>query len=236
VPETIIYPIMDAEEQKNLRKKIAVMVPASFIGLGLIFFVPAGTLDYWEAWVFIAVLLVPFFFVLTYLLRKEPELQVRRMRLSERESAQRRIIRASSLIFFSGLLIPGLDHRFGWSDIPVVTVLTADLLVILGYALVFLVFKENPFASRVVEVEHDQRVISTGPYALVRHPMYLGTSIMWLATPIALGSFWALPVFLILPLVLVYRILNEEEVLCKELPGYREYTQTVKYRLIPGIW
>jgi protein-S-isoprenylcysteine O-methyltransferase Ste14 len=227
---------MDAEQQKKLRKKIAVLVPAVFLGLGLIFFVPAATLDYWEAWVFIAVLLVPFLFVLTYLLRKDPELLVRRIRFNEKESAQRRIIRASSLIFFTGFLIPGLDHRYGWSDIPVEAVLTADALVIVGYALIFLVFKENPFASRVVEVEQGQRVISTGPYALVRHPMYLGTSIMWLATPIALGSYWALPVFLILPIVLVYRIMNEEEVLLRELPGYREYTQKVKYRLIPGIW
>ena len=227
---------MEAEEQKKLRKKIALLVPAVFVGLGLIFFVPAGTLDYWEAWVYCAVLLVPFVFVLTYILRKDPELLARRIRLNEKEPAQRRIIRASSLIFFTGFLIPGLDHRFGWSDIPVEAVLAANVLVIVGYALVFLVFKENPFASRVVEVEPDQRVISSGPYALVRHPMYLGTSIMWLATPIALGSYWALPVFLILPIVLVYRIMNEEEVLQRELPGYREYTQTVKYRLIPGIW
>jgi protein-S-isoprenylcysteine O-methyltransferase Ste14 len=227
---------MDAEEQKKLRKKIALLVPAVFLGLGLIFFVPAGTPDYWEAWVYCAVLLVPFLFVLTYLLRKDPELLARRIRLNEKESAQRRIIRASGLIFFTGFLIPGLDHRFGWSDIPVEAVLAANVLVILGYILVFLVFKENPFASRVVEVEPDQRVISTGPYAMVRHPMYLGTSIMWLATPIALGSYWALPVFLFLPIVLVYRIMNEEEVLLRELPGYREYIQKVKYRLIPGIW
>jgi len=227
---------MEAEKQKKLRKKIALLVPAVFVGLGLIFFVPAGTLDYWEAWVYCAVLLVPFVFVLTYILRKDPELLARRIRLNEKEPAQRRIIRASSLIFFTGFLIPGLDHRYGWSDIPVEAVLAANVLVIVGYALVFLVFKENPFASRVVEVEPDQRVISSGPYALVRHPMYLGTSIMWLATPIALGSYWALPVFLILPIVLVYRIMNEEEVLQRELPGYREYTQTVKYRLIPGIW
>ena len=227
---------MEAEKQKKLRKKIALLVPAVFLGLGLIFFVPAGTLDYWEAWVYCAVLLVPFVFVLTYILRKDPELLARRIRLNEKEPAQRRIIRASSLIFFTGFLIPGLDHRYGWSDIPVEAVLAANVLVIVGYALVFLVFKENPFASRVVEVEPDQRVISSGPYALVRHPMYLGTSIMWLATPIALGSYWALPVFLILPIVLVYRIMNEEEVLQRELPGYREYTQTVKYRLIPGIW
>jgi len=227
---------MDAEELKILRIKIAGLVPAVFLGLGLILFVPAGTLDYWEAWVYCAVLLVPFLFVLTYLLRKDPELLVRRLRLNERESAQKRIIRASSLIFFTGFLIPGLDHRYSWSDIPVDAVLAADVLVILGYALVFLVFKENPFASRVVEVEQGQSVISTGPYALVRHPMYLGTIIMWLATPLALGSFWALPVFLIMPIILVYRIMNEEEVLLRELPGYREYTHKVKYRLIPGIW
>lgn len=227
---------MDVEEQKKLRKKISVLVPAVFLVLGLIFFIPAGTLDYWEAWVYCIVLLVPFLFVLTYLLSKDPELLARRIRHNEKESAQRRIIGASGVIFFIGFLIPGLDHRYGWSEIPAGAVLGADVLVILGYVLVFLVFKENPFASRVVEVEPDQKVISTGPYALVRHPMYLGTSIMWLATPVALGSYWALPVFLILPIVLVYRIRNEEEVLLRELPGYREYTMTVKCRLIPGIW
>ena len=227
---------MDAEEQKKLRKKIALLVPAVFLGLGLIFFVPAGTLDYWEAWVYCAVLLVPFLFVLTYLLRKDPELLARRIRFREKESSQRIIIGASGLLFFTGFLIPGLDHLYGWSDIPVVAVLAADALIILGYTLVFLVFKKNPFASRVVEVVQDQKVISTGPYTLIRHPMYLGTSIMWLATPVALGSYWALPIFLILPIVLVYRIMNEEEVLLRELPGYREYMQTVRYRLIPGIW
>ena len=233
---TVIYDAMDAGEQTNLKKKIALLVPAGFLVLGLIFFVPAGTLDYWEAWVYCAVLLVPFIVVLIYLVRKNPELLARRMRLREKESTQKRIVSASGIIFFLGFLIPGLDHRFGWSEVPVGTVLAADALVFLGYVLVFLVFLENPFASRVVEVEPGQRVISSGPYALVRHPMYLGTSIMWLATPIALGSYWALPVFFILPLVLVYRILNEEEVLLKELPGYREYMQKVRYRLIPFIW
>ena len=227
---------MDAEEQKKLRKKIALLVPTVFIALGLIFFVPAGTLAYWEAWVYCAVLLVPFLFVLTYLLRNDPELLRRRIRFNERESAQRRIIRVSGLIFFTGFLIPGLDHRYGWSDIPVEAVLAADVLVIVGYVLIFLVFQENPYASRVVEVERDQNVIATGPCALVRHPMYLGTSIMWFATPVALGSFWALPIFLVMPIVLVYRIMNEEEVLLRELPGYREYTQKVRYRLISGIW
>jgi protein-S-isoprenylcysteine O-methyltransferase Ste14 len=227
---------MDAAERRRLRIKIVVLVPAVFLFLGLLFFVSAGTLDYWEAWVYCAVLFVPFLVVLTYLLVYDPELLARRMRLREKESAQKRIISASGILFLIGFLIPGLDHRFGWSEVPVCGVLAADVLVTFGYALVFLVFLWNPFASRVVEVEPGQKVISTGPYALVRHPMYLGTSIMWLATPIALGSYWALPVFLILPLVLVCRIHNEEEVLVRELPGYREYTLSVRYRLIPGIW
>jgi hypothetical protein len=120
---------MDAEEQKKLREKIALLVPAVFLGLCLIFFVPAGTLDYWEAWIFCAVLLVPFLFVLTCLLIKDPELLARRIRLNKKESAQRRIIGASGLIFFTGFLIPGLDHRYGWSDIPVEAVLAANVLV-----------------------------------------------------------------------------------------------------------
>ena len=227
---------MDAGEEKILKKKIVLLVPALFLVLGLVFFVPAGTLDYWEAWIYCVVLLVPFLFVLAYLLRTDPELLVRRTRLRENEPAQRRIVGASALLFLIGFLIPGLDRRFGWSEIPVWAVLAADALVILGYALVFLVFRENPFASRVVQVDAGQTVISTGPYAVVRHPMYLGVSIMWLATPVALGSYWALPVFLILPFVLVFRIRNEEEVLLRELPGYREYTQVVRYRLIPGVW
>jgi protein-S-isoprenylcysteine O-methyltransferase Ste14 len=202
----------------------------------MMLFVPAGTLLYWEAWVYCAALLIPFLFVVTYLLRKDPELLVRRIRFREEEPDQRRIIGVSRLIFLVAFLIPGLDQRFGWSDVPVAVVLAANALVILGYAFVFLVFRENTFASRIVEIEHSQKVISTGPYSIVRHPMYLGISIMFLATPLALGSYWALPVFLIFPLVLTYRIMNEEEVLLRDLPGYREYTQKVRYRLIPSIW
>jgi len=227
---------MDTEERKPLSKKIVLLVPATLLVLGLLFFVPAGTLDYWEAWVYCAVIIVPFLVVFAWLFRNNPELMARRMRFEEKEPAQKRIVRVSGLIFLAGFLIPGLDRRFGWSEIPVEAVLFADVLVIVGYALVFLVFRENPFTSRVVEVEPGQTVISTGPYAIVRHPMYLGVSIMWIATPVALGSYWALPVFLIMPVILVYRILNEEEVLLRELPGYRDYTRKVRYRIIPGIW
>jgi protein-S-isoprenylcysteine O-methyltransferase Ste14 len=227
---------MDTEERKTISKKTVLLVPATLLVLGLLFFVPAGTLDYWEAWVYCAVIIVPFLLVFAWLFRNNPELLARRMRFEEKEPTQKRIVGASGLIFLVGFLIPGLDRRFGWSEIPVEAVLFADVLVIVGYALVFFVFRENPFTSRVVEVEPGQTVISTGPYAIVRHPMYLGVSIMWIATPVALGSYWALPVFLIMPVILVYRIRNEEEVLLRELPGYREYTRKVRYRIIPGIW
>jgi protein-S-isoprenylcysteine O-methyltransferase Ste14 len=227
---------MDDEELKKLKKRILVLVPACFLFLCLVFFVPAGTPDYWEAWVYIGVLFVPSLFVLAYLFRKDPELLARRTRLREKESSQRKIIGVSGILFLIGFLIPGLDHRYGWSGVDPAAVLAADALIILGYILVLLVFRENPFASRVVEVEPGQKVITTGPYAVIRHPMYLGTGIIWLATPVALGSWYALPVFLIMPVILAFRILNEEEVLLRELPGYREYTGTVKYRLIPGIW
>jgi len=227
---------MDAGEYRRLKKKIAVLFPAVLLVLGLVLFVPAGTLDYWEAWVYCAVLVIPFIFVATWLLNKDPELLARRIRHNEKEPAQKRVIEVSRLVFLIAFIIPGLDHRFGWSDVPVGAVLASNALVFLGYVLVFLVFRKNTYASRVVEVEQGQKVISTGPYALVRHPMYLGTGIMFLATPLALGSYWALPVFLMLPCVLVYRIRNEEEVLLRELAGYQEYMQKVRYRLIPFIW
>ncbi|PIZ99607.1 hypothetical protein COX84_00800 [Candidatus Micrarchaeota archaeon CG_4_10_14_0_2_um_filter_49_7] len=142
----------------------------------------------------------------------------------------------SSVVFLIGFLIPGLDRRFGWSNIPVEFVLAADALVLMGYAWTFLVFRENSYALRIIEVEKGQQVISTGPYSVIRHPMYLGVMIMFLATPIALGSYFALPAFLLLPPLLVYRILNEEVVLNRGLLGYGDYCKKNRYRLIPFVW
>jgi protein-S-isoprenylcysteine O-methyltransferase Ste14 len=212
--------------------RVVLIVPI----LGAILFIPAGTLAYWQAWAYLGVLLIPFAFVVGYFLKTNPDFLERRMQMREREPAQRRIIGLSFLWFALTFILPGLDRRFGWSDVPAPVVLAADLVILLGYGLIILVFRENEFAGRTVRVEQGQRVIATGPYALVRHPMYLGTLLMYLATPIALGSWWALiPALLIVP-ILAARIINEEQVLARDLPGYPEYCRRVHFRLVPGIW
>ena len=158
------------------------------------------------------------------------------MHTQEREPQQKWASLLTTAWFLLVFLIPGFDRRFGWSSVPAGIVLAADALVFLGYVLIFAVLRENSYASRVVEVEQGQKVISSGPYSIVRHPLYLGTVVMFTLTPLALGSYWGLiPTPLILPL-LAARLLNEEQVLAKELPGYTEYMQKVRFRLIPGIW
>jgi protein-S-isoprenylcysteine O-methyltransferase Ste14 len=200
------------------------------------FFLPAGTIRYWEAWVYCGILFIPTFFVSIYLLKNNPELLQRRMRTKERERPQRLIVRLLLLAFFLAFIVPGLDHRFNWSSVPLAVVIIADVIILAGYLVFFFVLRENEYASRIVEVEKGQKVISTGPYAIVRHPMYLGGLLMYLFSPIALGSFWAIIAFIPLPVLFILRLLNEEQVLVKELPGYKDYMQEVKYRLIPFVW
>jgi protein-S-isoprenylcysteine O-methyltransferase Ste14 len=212
--------------------RVLVFVPAMF----LLFFLPAGTFAYWEAWLYLAILLIPMMFVFSYLIKNDPELLERRMRMREKVSEQKLIIKFSYLVFLVIFLLPGFDRRWEWSQVPVAVVLAAGLVVLFGYGIFFLVMRENRYASRIIEVEQEQTVISTGPYAIVRHPMYLGALLMYLASPLALGSYWALiPALLTIP-ILVARILNEEKVLARELTGYREYMQTTRFHLIPGIW
>lgn len=221
---------------KKLKTTVFVRFFAGFFVIGLMLFLPAGTFDYWEAWLYLAVILVPMTFVVAYLLKNDSALLERRMRLKEKETRQKKVVSTSALVLLVGFLIPGFDHRFGWSNMQAEVAIAADAIVFLAYVFTALVLRENSYASRVIEVEKGQKVISSGPYALVRHPMYLGMSLLLLATPIALGSYWALLAFLPIPPMLAIRLLNEEEVLRRELPGYEEYRKKVKYRLIPFIW
>ena len=220
----------------ELRERVLLIYFAGLLVVALVLFGPAGTFDYWQAWAYIGTVFVPMLFVLAYFLLKDQEFLKRRMRTKEKEAEQGWIIKITTLIFMVAFLLPGLDRRFGWSGVPAEFSLAADVVILLGYALVFLVFRENSYASRTVEVLEGQKVVASGPYSIIRHPMYLGTLLMYLATPIALGSYVAFPPFLLLVPAIVLRIISEEKVLRRDLAGYAEYCEKTKYRLIPYIW
>jgi len=207
-----------------------------FVVMGLMFFLPAGNFNYWEAWLYMAILVTPIVIFLFYLIKHDPELLERRMRTKEKESQQKTITKIGSLIFILIYLIPGFDQRYGWSSVPIAIIIIADIIVFLGYLLFIRVLLENSYASRVVEVEQQQKVITTGPYKIVRHPLYLAVLLMYSFGPLALDSYWAMIGSVLLILILVARIKNEEKVLSKELDGYQNYLEKTKYRLVPGIW
>lgn len=220
----------------QLRNKILIRFIAGIIVISAMLFLLAGSFLYWQGWLYLGVIFVPLFFAVSYFLKNDPGLLERRMKMREKIGEQKRIVLLSSIIFLVGFLIPGLDYRYQWSDVPVVLVLAADVTVFLGYSIVFLTLRENSYASRIIEVEPGQKVISTGPYAVIRHPMYAGVLLMFLFTPLALGSYWAMVVFIPLAVMIMFRILNEEEVLSRDLAGYQEYCRKVRYRLIPRVW
>jgi protein-S-isoprenylcysteine O-methyltransferase Ste14 len=220
----------------SLKKKILFRFMMFPVFMGIFFFLPAGSLKFWEAWAYSLILLPLMFFAVFYFLKRDPELLERRTKMKEKEKEQKAIITMSSVIFLIGFLIPGFDYRFSWSHVPTYLVIVSDVLVLLGYLIFLFVLRENSYASRIVEVEENQKVITTGPYAIARHPMYSGVLIMFLATPLALGSSWAMVMVIPLPFLLVGRILNEEKVLLKGLPGFKEYCQKTRYRLIPFVW
>jgi protein-S-isoprenylcysteine O-methyltransferase Ste14 len=171
-----------------------------------------------------------------YLLMYNPVLLERRLKMREEEPQQRRIITVSTVVLLVTFLLPGFDKRFGWSSVPIWLVIAADVVVLLGYLLFVLTLRENEYASRTVEVEQQQRVITTGPYSLVRHPLYLAAALIFGFSPLALGSYWALIPGALFPVLLVARILDEEKLLLRDLDGYADYCKVVPYRLIPGVW
>jgi protein-S-isoprenylcysteine O-methyltransferase Ste14 len=207
--------------------------------MAAIIFLPAWTLDYWQAWTFLAVFFASVLAITVYLMKNDPKLLERRANAgpgAEQEKSQKIIQSLAAIAFIAMFVVSALDHRFGWSSVPPYVSLLGDVLVALGLYFVFLVFKENSFASGTIEVGAEQRVIATGPYALVRHPMYIGALVMLLGVPLALGSWWGLLTIIPMVLVLVARLLDEEKFLAKNLAGYSDYQSKVKSRLIPLIW
>lgn len=202
-------------------------------------FISAGTLSYWQAWVYLAVFAVCTILITVYLARNDRELLEGRVKagpVAETRKSQQVIQGLASLFFIGIFIVPGMDFRFGWSSVPAAVCLIADGLVALGFYFVFLVFRENSYTRATIEVSAEQKVIGTGPYRIVRHPMYAGAMLLVVATPVALGSLVAVPFAIPLILVVIVRLLDEEKFLSANLTGYVQYTQKVRYRLVPGVW
>lgn len=214
---------------------------AIFVVYATLLFLPAGTLKFWEAWVLVAIMFIPAIVFSAYYLKHDPQLVERRLQFKEKVKEQRVVMKVAVVVFVAAFLIPGLDHRIGWTrelagDVATWLKMAAQALVLGGYLLCHWVVGVNRFASRTIQVEAGQKVITGGPYALVRHPMYFGMLGMWLCVPVALGSYVALPVFALLVPVIVLRLLNEEKVLRQELPGYEAYCEKTRFRLVPYVW
>ena len=218
----------------------------AFIGLialvlvmAALIFGAAGTRHYWQGWVFLVCYFGASIAITLYLATRDPALLARRMRggpWAEKEPTQRVIMSIASAGFLALLVVAGLDHRFGWSQMPDGVAIAGDLLMLLGWLGIFRVFQENSFTSSTIELAADQRVISTGPYAIVRHPMYAAALVMLLAIPISLGSWWGVLVIIVLLPALIWRLLDEEDFLSQNLPGYVAYQNRVRYRLLPRVW
>jgi protein-S-isoprenylcysteine O-methyltransferase Ste14 len=220
----------------GLKRRALINAIVSVPLIWLIIFLPAGTFDYWQAWVFIAIISVCGLLTSAYFWRKDRSLLERRMRFTETDRAQKLIVALIYSLLVTTIVLAARDHRMHWSSDIAWLVVLGDVLVVAGSYVYFLVFRENSFAAATIQVSADQRVISTGPYAVVRHPLYVGLLITVIGIPLALGSYWALLLLLpMLPLV-VWRLQNEEAFLAKSLPGYRQYQQTLRWRLIPGLF
>lgn len=209
---------------------------AGFLMVGVLLFLPAGTLNYWNAWLFMALLFIPMFFLGVVLAVKSPELLQKRLNSKEKESEQSVVVLLSFVMFLGGFIVSALDFRFGWSKMPMAVIIVAAVVLLISYGLYAEVMRENAYLSRTVEIQEGQKVIDTGLYGIVRHPMYFVTTLLFLSIPMVLGSWIGFAIFLIYPLILIKRIKNEEKILEEGLKGYREYKEKVRYRMIPFIW
>ena len=199
-------------------------------------FIPAGTINYWNAWVFVGVLFVPMFIAGIVMMIKNPELLKQRLDAKEKESEQKLVILGSGIMFLSGFIVAGLNYRYQWLILPNLMIIIASIIFIISYILYAEVLRENTYLSRTIKVQENQKVVDSGLYGIVRHPMYAITILLFLSMPLILGSIYSFIIFLIYPILIALRIKNEEEVLEKELNGYTEYKKKVKYRIIPFIW
>jgi protein-S-isoprenylcysteine O-methyltransferase Ste14 len=227
---------MTNRERSSLIRKMITRFSLVPLFIGICTLLPAGTFSYWQVYLYFSVLVIPMIFVLMYFFKRDPKFLERRTKGAEKVKEQKLIQLINLPVFMAAFIIPGLDRRFGWSDIPPEVIIATDAVILGGYLIIFMVFRENSYASRIVEIDKGHKVITTGLYSVVRHPMYLGVLIMYLPTPLALGSYWGLIPMALLPVALVFRILNEEKVLKENLEGYNEYCLKTKYRLIPYIW
>lgn len=204
--------------------------------VGLLIFLPAGTVSYFNGWLLMGILFVPMFFAGIVMMFKNPELLKKRLNAKEKHQEQNMVIKLSGLMFLVGFILAGLGFRFGWDPLPKGVTIGAAVVFLIAYLLYAEVLRENTYLSRTIEVQEDQKVIDTGLYGIVRHPMYSATVLLFLSMPLVLGSLYSFLIFLAYPFIIAKRIVHEEAFLEKELSGYREYKQKVKYRLIPYIW
>ncbi len=222
----------------NLKLFIGAIIKFIFgvIIIGALLFVPAGSFEYWNGWLFMGLLFIPMFIAGIVLMIKNPELLRKRLNAKESEIEQKQVLLFSGLMFISGFIIAGLNYRYNWIEIPNLVVIISSVLFVIAYVLYAEVLRENTYLSRTIEVQENQKVVDTGLYGIVRHPMYAVTVLLFLAMPLVLGSIISFAIFLIYPLIIAKRIKNEEAVLEKDLNGYKDYKKKVKYKMIPFIW
>lgn len=204
--------------------------------IGILLFIPAGTIEYWNAWILMALLFIPMFIVGIVLMIKNPDLLRKRLNVKENEKEQKKVIALSGLMFILGFVFAGMNFRYKWINLPNIVIIISSIVFVIAYILYGEVLRENAYLSRTIEVQENQKVIDTGLYGIVRHPMYATTILLFLSIPLILGSIMSFFVFLIYPIIIAKRIKNEEEVLEKKLKGYKEYKNKVKYKMIPFIW